>query len=112
MLQDKEQMLSRHAILFNKILFVSDLCNKHYLVEKGVCLYSYYYFTEMMCFCISCTNQAECEELQKRVEALGGENRSLREELQKLSEECQKLASENNSIKVYFSYNSSQALPF
>ncbi|XP_045824225.1 G-box-binding factor 1-like isoform X2 [Trifolium pratense] len=43
--------------------------------------------------------QAECEELQKRVEALGGENRTLREELQKLSEECEKLTSENNSIK-------------
>ncbi|XP_004509240.1 G-box-binding factor 1 [Cicer arietinum] len=43
--------------------------------------------------------QAECEELQKRVEVLGGENRTLREELQKLSEECEKLTSENNSIK-------------
>ncbi|CAI8609169.1 unnamed protein product [Vicia faba] len=43
--------------------------------------------------------QAECEELQKRVEALGGENRTLRDELQKLSEECEKLTSENNSIK-------------
>lgn len=43
--------------------------------------------------------QAECEELQKRVEALGGENRTLREELQKLSEECEKLTSENDSIK-------------
>lgn len=57
----------------------------------------------MMCFCVSCTNQAECEELQKRVETLGSENRNLREELQKLSEECEKLASENNSIKVYSS---------
>ncbi|KAL2333685.1 hypothetical protein Fmac_014898 [Flemingia macrophylla] len=43
--------------------------------------------------------QAECEELQKRVETLGSENRSLREELQRLSEECEKLTSENNSIK-------------
>ncbi|KAK7262837.1 hypothetical protein RJT34_30418 [Clitoria ternatea] len=43
--------------------------------------------------------QAECEELQKRVETLGGENRTLREELQRLSEECEKLTSENNSIK-------------
>ncbi|XP_062102357.1 G-box-binding factor 1 isoform X3 [Humulus lupulus] len=43
--------------------------------------------------------QAECEELQARVETLGNENRSLREELQKLSEECQKLTSENGSIK-------------
>lgn len=29
-------------------------------------------------FDISCSNQAECEELQKRVESLGSENRSLR----------------------------------
>lgn len=43
--------------------------------------------------------QAECEELQARVENLSGENRSLRDELQKLSEECEKLASENSSIK-------------
>ncbi|KAE9607764.1 hypothetical protein Lal_00013451 [Lupinus albus] len=43
--------------------------------------------------------QAECEELQKRVETLGGENRILREELQTLSEDCEKLMSENNSIK-------------
>ncbi|KAK7250861.1 hypothetical protein RIF29_33589 [Crotalaria pallida] len=43
--------------------------------------------------------QAECEELQKRVETLGGENRTLREELQTLSEECEKLTSENNTIK-------------
>ncbi|KAG4952166.1 hypothetical protein JHK85_046033 [Glycine max] len=43
--------------------------------------------------------QAECEELQKRVESLGGENQTLREELQRLSEECEKLTSENNSIK-------------
>ncbi|KAK4262199.1 hypothetical protein QN277_027784 [Acacia crassicarpa] len=43
--------------------------------------------------------QAECEELQKRVETLGNENRTLREELQRLSEECENLTSENNSIK-------------
>ncbi|KAF4380633.1 hypothetical protein F8388_016987 [Cannabis sativa] len=43
--------------------------------------------------------QAECEELQARVETLSNENRSLRDELQKLSEECQKLTSENGSIK-------------
>ncbi|KAL5819408.1 hypothetical protein ACOSQ4_023250 [Xanthoceras sorbifolium] len=43
--------------------------------------------------------QAECEELQGRVEALNGENRSLRDELQRLSEDCEKLSSENNSIK-------------
>ena len=57
-------------------------------------------------FYISCTNQAECEELQKRVESLGGENQTLRDELQRLSEECEKLTSENNSIKVDFSYHS------
>ncbi|XP_057449414.1 G-box-binding factor 1 isoform X2 [Lotus japonicus] len=44
--------------------------------------------------------QAECEELQKRVESLGNENQTLREELQRVSEECMKLTSENNSIKV------------
>ncbi|XP_057417121.1 G-box-binding factor 1-like isoform X2 [Lotus japonicus] len=43
--------------------------------------------------------QAECEELQKRVEMLGNENQTLREELRKLSEECEKLTSENSSIK-------------
>ncbi|XP_061342322.1 G-box-binding factor 1 [Gastrolobium bilobum] len=43
--------------------------------------------------------QAECEELQKRVDSLGNENRNLREELQRVSEECEKLTSENNSIK-------------
>ncbi|KAI5684229.1 hypothetical protein M9H77_05457 [Catharanthus roseus] len=43
--------------------------------------------------------QAECEELQQRVETLSNENRALRDELQRLSEECEKLTSENNSIK-------------
>ncbi|KVI02749.1 Basic-leucine zipper domain-containing protein [Cynara cardunculus var. scolymus] len=43
--------------------------------------------------------QAECEELQARVEALSNENHSLRDELQRLSEECEKLTAENNSIK-------------
>ncbi|KAG4973317.1 hypothetical protein JHK87_030138 [Glycine soja] len=43
--------------------------------------------------------QAECEELQKRVESLGSENQTLREELQRVSEECKKLTSENDSIK-------------
>lgn len=43
--------------------------------------------------------QAECEELQVRVENLNTDNRTLREELQKLSEECEKLTSENSTIK-------------
>ncbi|XWS42023.1 hypothetical protein CRYUN_Cryun17cG0133100 [Craigia yunnanensis] len=43
--------------------------------------------------------QAECEELQARVESLANENRNLREELKKLSDECEKLTSENSSIK-------------
>ncbi|CAL5326339.1 unnamed protein product [Camellia sinensis] len=43
--------------------------------------------------------QAECEELQARVEALNNENRMLKDELQRLSEECEKLTSENNSIQ-------------
>ncbi|KAI3451730.1 hypothetical protein Pfo_008395 [Paulownia fortunei] len=43
--------------------------------------------------------QAECEELQHRVETLSNENHTLRDELQRLSKECEKLTSENNSIK-------------
>ncbi|KAL1810122.1 hypothetical protein ACET3Z_027112 [Daucus carota] len=43
--------------------------------------------------------QAECEELQGRVETLNNENRSLRDELKRLSEECEKVTSENNTIK-------------
>ncbi|XP_044499752.1 G-box-binding factor 1-like isoform X2 [Mangifera indica] len=43
--------------------------------------------------------QAECEELQSRVESLATENRNLRDELQRLSEECEKLTAENTSIK-------------
>ncbi|KAE8655106.1 G-box-binding factor 1 [Hibiscus syriacus] len=43
--------------------------------------------------------QAECEELQGRVESLANENCSLRGELKKLSDECEKLVSENSSIK-------------
>lgn len=66
----------------------------------------------MMCFLFnelntSCTLQAECEELQHKVEALNNENRTLRDELQRLSEECEKLTSENNSIKVFLSFPSS-----
>lgn len=43
--------------------------------------------------------QAECEQLQQRVESLSNENQSLRDELQRLSSECDKLKSENNSIQ-------------
>ncbi|KAI3704561.1 hypothetical protein L1987_74785 [Smallanthus sonchifolius] len=43
--------------------------------------------------------QAECEELQARVEVLSNENQGLKDELQRLSEECKKLTSENHSIK-------------
>ncbi|KAJ8764257.1 hypothetical protein K2173_005997 [Erythroxylum novogranatense] len=43
--------------------------------------------------------QAECEELQARVENLSNDNGYLREELQRLSDECEKLRSENDSIK-------------
>ncbi|XP_043711813.1 G-box-binding factor 1-like isoform X5 [Telopea speciosissima] len=42
--------------------------------------------------------QAECEELQSKVEALSNENRALKDELQRLAEECTKLTSENSSI--------------
>ncbi|KAL3637828.1 G-box binding factor [Castilleja foliolosa] len=43
--------------------------------------------------------QAECEELQHKVETLNTENRTLRDELKRLSEDCEKLTSENNTIK-------------
>ncbi|KAJ6774505.1 G-BOX-BINDING FACTOR 3-RELATED [Salix purpurea] len=43
--------------------------------------------------------QAECEELQARVDNLNNDNRNLRDELQSLSEDCNKLKSENDSIK-------------
>ncbi|MFS7954815.1 putative transcription factor bZIP family [Helianthus anomalus] len=43
--------------------------------------------------------QAECEELQARVEVLSNENHTLKDELQRLSEECKKLTSENDSMK-------------
>ena len=46
--------------------------------------------------------QAECEELQVRVESLSNDNSNLRDELQSLSGECNTLKSENDSIKVYF----------
>lgn len=49
---------------------------------------------------ISHYNQAECEELQARVERLATENSNLRDELQRLSEECEKLTAANISIKV------------
>ncbi|KAJ4966813.1 hypothetical protein NE237_018662 [Protea cynaroides] len=42
--------------------------------------------------------QAECEELQSKVEALSNENHSLKDELQRLAKECAKLTAENNSI--------------
>ncbi|XP_043714205.1 G-box-binding factor 1-like isoform X3 [Telopea speciosissima] len=42
--------------------------------------------------------QAECEELQSKVETLANENHTLKDELQRLAEECAKLTSENNSI--------------
>lgn len=44
--------------------------------------------------------QAECEELQRRVQSLNNENSNLREELERLAAECEKLTSENDSIKV------------
>uniref|UniRef100_A0A7C8Z021 BZIP domain-containing protein n=1 Tax=Opuntia streptacantha TaxID=393608 RepID=A0A7C8Z021_OPUST len=43
--------------------------------------------------------QAECEELQRRVQSLNNENSNLREELERLAAECEKLTSENDSIK-------------
>ncbi|XP_020990179.2 G-box-binding factor 1-like [Arachis duranensis] len=49
--------------------------------------------------------QAECEELQRKVESLGNESQTLREELQIVLEECKKLTAENNSIKIMSSNN-------
>ncbi|CAI0420142.1 unnamed protein product [Linum tenue] len=43
--------------------------------------------------------QAECEELQHRVQNLTNDNHNLKNELLRLSEECEKLKSENDSIK-------------
>ncbi|KAL3619028.1 G-box binding factor [Castilleja foliolosa] len=43
--------------------------------------------------------QAECEELQRRMDKLKNENHTLRDELQRLAEDCEKLTSENMSIK-------------
>ncbi|CAF2146597.1 unnamed protein product [Brassica napus] len=43
--------------------------------------------------------QAECEQLQQRVESLTSENQSLRDELQRLSGECEKLKTQNSSIQ-------------
>lgn len=43
--------------------------------------------------------QAECEELQRKVDTLNNENHTLRDELRKLSELCEKVTSENQSIK-------------
>ncbi|XLT91136.1 hypothetical protein HN873_012811, partial [Arachis hypogaea] len=48
---------------------------------------------------------AECEELQRKVESLGNESQTLREELQIVLEECKKLTAENNSIKIMSSNN-------
>ncbi|KAK9271039.1 hypothetical protein L1049_026628 [Liquidambar formosana] len=42
--------------------------------------------------------QAECGELQTKVEKLSNENLTLRDELHRLTEECEKLTSENNNI--------------
>lgn len=42
--------------------------------------------------------QAECEELQVKVDNLNNENQTLRDELQRLAEQCEKLTSENNNI--------------
>ncbi|KAL6995656.1 hypothetical protein U1Q18_005790 [Sarracenia purpurea var. burkii] len=42
--------------------------------------------------------QAECDELQCKVEKLNNENQTLRDELNRLAEECEKLTSENNSV--------------
>eukprot|EP00252_Welwitschia_mirabilis_P007583 TRINITY_DN1910_c0_g1_i1.p1 TRINITY_DN1910_c0_g1~~TRINITY_DN1910_c0_g1_i1.p1 ORF type:complete len:325 (-),score=85.58 TRINITY_DN1910_c0_g1_i1:455-1429(-) len=47
--------------------------------------------------------QAECEELQAKVENLGAENRALREELGRVAEECKKLTAENASIREQLS---------
>ncbi|XP_026456078.1 G-box-binding factor 1-like isoform X5 [Papaver somniferum] len=42
--------------------------------------------------------QAECEDLQSKVEILNNENHSLSDELQRLSEQCEKLSTENKTL--------------
>lgn len=64
------------------------------------CLFASYHFCKLLRLQNSLSPQAECEELQRRVESLSNENSNLREELNRLSAECEKLASANNSIKV------------
>ncbi|XP_074275261.1 G-box-binding factor 1 [Silene latifolia] len=43
--------------------------------------------------------QAECEELQRKVECLNSENSALKDELRNLAEECMKLTAENQTIQ-------------
>lgn len=43
--------------------------------------------------------QAECEDLQTKVEALSAENASLRSELNHLTEQCNKLSADNSSLR-------------
>lgn len=73
------------AWTFNLVRKLKYLCDFAYILNQS---------------CIICINQAECEELQVRVENLSNENRALRDEMQRLSEECENLTSENSSIKV------------
>ncbi|KAK9678238.1 hypothetical protein RND81_11G198300 [Saponaria officinalis] len=44
--------------------------------------------------------QAECEELQRKVECLNSENSALKDELRNLAEECMKLTAENQTIQA------------
>ena len=51
-----------------------------------------------LCFCFC--EQAECDELAQRAEALKDENTSLRSEVSRIKSEYEQLLSENASLKV------------
>lgn len=50
----------------------------------------------------SLLNQAECDELAQRAEALQEENANLRSEVNRIKSEYEQLLAENTSLKVMF----------
>ena len=59
----------------------------------------------MNCLC-KCflLNQAECDELAQRAEALKEENANLRSEVNRIKSEYEQLLAENTSLKVIFCF--------
>lgn len=51
-------------------------------------------------YCCLHGNQAECDELAQRAEALKEENASLRAELNRIRSEYEQIAAQNASLKV------------